>query len=319
MNGLLTTLLVRLSRISERMRMAGAGNRMLWAFGLTAAVSAPSVAAMLAPRTLAVFERYVTLTEARMDAEIESGQRFLWIDTLSDRRRAEELARINAGEVVVESLKTRDGKSDIDVPDGMIHHWVGTVRIKAPIADVVRILQDYDHHDRLFAPAVTRSALRSRSGDTFKFHLRFFRKKVVTVVLDTENDARYSRWGEHRAEFRAFSTKVAEVDDHGTPKEAVKPPDEGRGFMWRLNTYGRFEVRDGVTYAQFETITLSRNIPFGFAWLIGPFVTSVPRESLAFTLGRLRDNVQGSPRADADHSVLSAIIGSTRVARRAGR
>jgi hypothetical protein len=39
---------------------------------------------------------------------------------------------------------------------------------------------------------------------------------------------------------------------------------------------------------QFETVSLSRDIPFGLGWVIGPFVTSVPKESLLFTLDTLR-------------------------------
>jgi hypothetical protein len=54
--------------------------------------------------------------------------------------------------------------------------------------------------------------------------------------------------------------------------------------LWRLNTYWRLLERDGGTYLQCESISLSRGIPTGLGWLVGPFVTSIPRESLAFTL-----------------------------------
>ena len=54
--------------------------------------------------------------------------------------------------------------------------------------------------------------------------------------------------------------------------------------MWRLNTYWRYEERDGGLYIQIESVTLSRSIPVGLGWAIGPFVESVPRESLEFTL-----------------------------------
>ena len=30
------------------------------------------------------------------------------------------------------------------------------------------------------------------------------------------------------------------------------------------------------TYVQCESLSLSRDIPLGFGWLIGPFVTSIP-------------------------------------------
>jgi hypothetical protein len=35
-------------------------------------------------------------------------------------------------------------------------------------------------------------------------------------------------------------------------------------------------------------VSLSRRIPIGLGWLIDPFVTSIPRESLEFTLGAIR-------------------------------
>ena len=40
------------------------------------------------------------------------------------------------------------------------------------------------------------------------------------------------------------------------------------------------------------TVSLSRDIPFGLGWVIGPFVTSVPKESLLFTLDTLRRRAQ---------------------------
>jgi hypothetical protein len=51
-----------------------------------------------------------------------------------------------------------------------------------------------------------------------------------------------------------------------------------------LNTYWSSEERDGGLYMQIESVSLTRSIPAGFAWAIGPFVESVPRESLEFTL-----------------------------------
>ena len=60
------------------------------------------------------------------------------------------------------------------------------------------------------------------------------------------------------------------------------------GYLWRLNSYWRFEQRPEGVYVQCESITLTRGIPFGLGWLVGPFVTSIPRETLAFTLETTR-------------------------------
>ena len=37
-----------------------------------------------------------------------------------------------------------------------------------------------------------------------------------------------------------------------------------------------------------ESISLTRNIPFGVAWLVKGFVTGIPKESLLMTLGSTR-------------------------------
>ena len=51
-----------------------------------------------------------------------------------------------------------------------------------------------------------------------------------------------------------------------------------------MNTYWSYEERNGGLYMQIESISLTRSIPNGLAWIIRPFVESVPRESLEFTL-----------------------------------
>jgi hypothetical protein len=117
-------------------------------------------------------------------------------------------------------------------------------------------------------------------------------KKVLTVVLNTEHEAHYVRPAPDRAYSRIVSTRIAEVENPGTPAEREKPIGKDGGYMWRLNTYWRFLERDGGTYIQCESISLTRGIPFGFGWVVGPFVTSIPRESLTFTLERTRTTLQ---------------------------
>ena len=128
----------------------------------------------------------------------------------------------------------------------------------------------------------------AREGDRFRVYLRFFMKKVITVVVNSEHDARFSRAGSDRAESRIYSTRIAEVEDPGTAHEREKPVGRDGGYLWRLNTYWRFLERDGGTYVQCESITLTRGIPIGLGWLVRPFVTSIPRETLEFTLATTR-------------------------------
>ena len=243
-------------------------------------------------KTIAAFDEYVRLTESRLDEELAHPERFLRVDTHPAARRQAELTRLKSGEILIDRLETLVKGQPLEAPDGLIHHWIASVFLPGVSLDrVVTVLQDYDRQAQLFAPAVLRSKLRSRTADQFKMHLRLIRTKVITVVLDTENDVRYTTPGPTRVEFRARSTSVREVENAGKSNEIVKPDGDGHGFMWRLNTYGRLEARDAGTFVQFETVSLSRDIPFGLGWVIGPFVTSVPRESLVFTLETLRRRV----------------------------
>jgi hypothetical protein len=269
--------------------------RILLASVLWLASAVGAAAAGPQTKTIAAFDEYARLTEARLDAELAQPDRFLRVDIHSPARRQNELTRLKSGEIWIERLETLVKGRRLETPNGLIHHWVATVFLpNVDLYRVVPVLQDYDHHAQLFAPGVVRSKLRARNGDDFKMYLRLMRTKVITVVLDTENDVHYSTPRADRVEFRARSTTVREVQNAGKANEVVQPEGEGRGFMWRLNTYGRLEARDGGTFVQFETVSLSRDIPFGLGWIIGPFVTSVPRESLVFTLETLRSRVLAS-------------------------
>ena len=81
---------------------------------------------------------------------------------------------------------------------------------------------------------------------------------------------------------------MTEIADVGTAQERPKPVGDENGFMWNLNTYWRFLERDGGTYIQCESLTLSRDVPFALSWIIRPIVTQMPRESLMFTMGQAR-------------------------------
>src|SRR5687768_5546780 len=94
---------------------------------LLASVTAAISAAELTPAMSAAFARYAALTEKRISAEVGRPSGFLWIDGLPKNRRTEVLRGLQQGGVIIERLETRDGSKEIDVPGGLIHHWIGTV------------------------------------------------------------------------------------------------------------------------------------------------------------------------------------------------
>jgi hypothetical protein len=241
-------------------------------------------AADLEPRTVAAFDRYVRVTEGQMTMDP-----FLRVEGLPEVERRAALVALSHGELYIERLQTREAQKPIDIPGGMIHHWLGTVFIPGTrLEQALDLLQDYNHHAEIFRPAIARSRLVSREGDVFRVDLRFYMKKIITVIVNTENEARFARLGPDRAQSRIHSLRVAEVADAGSPQEHENPVGHDGGFLWRIYTYWRFLERDNGTYVQCEAISLTRGIPFALGWLIGPFVTSIPRESLEFTLERTR-------------------------------
>jgi hypothetical protein len=252
-------------------------NLLLTAALLATALSASPSAAELQPRTVAAFDRYVRATEARMD----TGGPFI-------------LGTLPRADLLIERMATRDSGREIDVPGGLIHHWMGTVFMAGTTVDeVTALLQDYNAHAQVYAPMVARSRLNHRDGDTFRFFLRFVTRKVITVVVNTEHVARFTRPGPGRVEARVHSTRVQQVEGAGTAEETELPVGNDGGYLWRLNTYWRIQAGNGGTYIQCESISLTRRIPAAFSWLIGPFVNSVPRETLEFTMDATQRRLAG--------------------------
>jgi hypothetical protein len=259
--------------------------------GVRAHAAPAAVAAELQNRTVQAFDRYVRLTEARLNGSAP----FLWIDGLPDAKRREALDTVRRQQLSIERLETKDSGRAIDVPGGMIHHWVGTAFVPgASIDEALALLQNYDAHQRIYAPTVAASKLQSRDGDRFRFFLRFVMKKVITVVLNSEHEAVFRKPAADRAEGWIHSTRIAELENAGTPAEREMPVGNDGGYLWRLNTYWRLHVRDGGLYIHCESVSLSRGIPVGFGWIVGPFVTSIPRESLTFTLETTRKHLERS-------------------------
>lgn len=253
-------------------------------------------AAELQPRTVDAFDRYVRLTEARMEAELPDADRFLWVETLPAAERPARLATLARGGLIIEALTTTDHGRRIVVPDGLVHHWMGLAFLPGVrLEQAVALLQDYNRHGAIYQPRIARSALRTADGNLFRFHLRFFMKKVITVVIDSEHEARFVRPSADRVYSRIVSTRLAEVEHPGTAEERQRPIGRDGGYLWRLNSYWRFLERDGGTYLQCESLSLTRGIPLGLGWMVGPFVTSLPKESLEFTLATTRRALLGRP------------------------
>ena len=235
----------------------------------------------LQPETLQAFDNYMRAAEARLDQQI-AGPRFLWSDGIAGATR-----KLLRGQVVAEPWV---GEGDIGISGGLVHDWVGAVYIPGATLDgVLKMLQDYDRAKLSYQPEVMDSKLLAHNGDDFKVYMRLLKKKVLTVVLNTEHDVHYTRLDDTRCYSRSRTTRVAELQNPAGRDERELPPGKDHGFLWRLNSYWRFEQRDGGVYVECEAISLSRNVPTGLGWLSNPIVRTLPRDSLSNTLRRTRE------------------------------
>lgn len=282
----------QVKRLADKFLAAGLLVSFLLPVSLSSArplLAANPAPAKLRAETISAFDRYLRLTEERNDWELERGTALLWIEALPEPRRTEAYEGLKRGEAQIHQLRTLDEGKVIPCPGGMIHHWVGLVFIPGgKLNDVLAILQDYNNQSKYYAPDVERSKIESRDGDHFRVFLRFRRHKVITVVLDTEHDVRYFHDAPGRAHSRSSATRIAEVENPGESGEREKPPGNNGGFLWRMETWWRMEEHDGGVYVQSEVASLTRDIPTGLGWMIGPVVTSIPKETLLFTLEATR-------------------------------
>jgi len=238
-------------------------------------------AAELKPETVQAFDRYARDAEARLEQRLRPGGRFLWVDDAPDRAR-----QARAGQVVVEN---RSGQDSTPIPGGLIHDWIGAAFLPGvTLEKLLARVQDYNRHKEIYQPEVMDSRLLSRNGNDFKIYLRLMKKKVITVVLDTWHDVHYYPLDATRWHSRSYSTRIVAVENPGQPEERALPPGNDQGFLWRLDSYWRFEQRDGGVYIECEAISLTRSVPAGLGWLVQPFIKSLPRESLANTLRETR-------------------------------
>jgi hypothetical protein len=237
------------------------------------AASFPGIAEEPTPAAVSGFDSYIRQVEARLDQQHRGPEGFL---------APEDSMRLRKGELIIERMRPFSGA---DLPGALLHHWRGTAfAAGARAADFERLMRDFPAYPQHFSPQVVQSRVILQQGDQYKVLLRVRQHHVITVVMDTAYDITFGRRDGQHGYSMARSTRISEIKSPGTSDERALTPEEEHGFLWRMNTYWSYEEKDGGLYMQIESVTLTRSIPTGLGWVIGPFVESIPRESLEFTL-----------------------------------
>jgi hypothetical protein len=243
----------------------------------------------LQPRTLESFGAYIHKTETEMEETLRGSGPFLWCDLNTER-----VHKVREGQVVAQFWS---GKGPAKVPNGLIHDWIAAAFIpESTIQEIFAVIQEYDNHKNIFKPEVIDSKLISRHDDDFQIYLRLLKKKIITVVLDTDHEVHYRLVDRTRWTCRSYTTRIAEVEKAGSRDERVLQSDTGYGFLWRLYSYWRFEQGNAGVLVECRAISLTRDVPFGLGWAIEPIIQKLPKESLINALEATRQALHAKAR-----------------------
>jgi hypothetical protein len=251
---------------------------------LTAALlcfAAAALAVELRAETIDAFNKFIASVELRLEPCF-SGQHFLWSDENPGVRQ-----QLLKGVVVAQPV---EGNGIVPLKGGLVQDWRGAVFIPhTTLRDVLSIVQDFDHHPDFYKPDVENAKIESRQGDDFLVFMRIVKAKfLLSDVLNIEQAIEFIRLDPQRVYSRARSKRINEVAAPGRSGEHELPMGQDRGLLWRLYGYWFYEERDGGVYIACESITLTRDIPFGMLTLLGPVIHDLPGEALRKSLEQTR-------------------------------
>ena len=244
--------------------------------------------ATLSSESLAAWSNYTAANEQRIIRELSTkGQRFLALDYAPNA--AAERSAVLSGAIDIEVVGAVDARGEgIEVPSAMVHHWRGAVLIPgAKLDDLLAKLKSGVPDTR--QEDVLQSKVIARTPDGMRVYLKLQRKKFVTAVYNTEHLVTFTRHDALHASSASTAIKIAELENPNTPAERELPPGQDRGFLWRWNTYWRYEQVPAGVIAECESVSLSRDIPTVVKYVVSPLIASTARESMERTLSGLRD------------------------------
>jgi len=251
-------------------------------------IARSALAVDLTQATVDAFDRYIAATEERLAPRF-LGDHFLWTDETPEWRQ-----QLKRGALIAQPVPSG---GMVAIKGGLIQDWAGAVFIPhASLKRTLSIVQDYEHHKDFYKPEVADAKVRSRTGDDFQVYMRIVKAKLLlSDVLNTEHDIRFTTVDAHRVYSRAYSRRIAELANAGKPGEHELAVGKDRGFLWRIYGYWFFEESDGGVYITCQSITLTRDMPFALAKILGPVLRDLPGEAVRLSLEQTRKAVLGNP------------------------
>ena len=237
--------------------------------------------------TLQAWDEYIRIVNLHIAKSAAGSGQFLWTDESQDIAR-----RVQRNEVVVTNHNPED------VPQGLIHDWVGAVFVPNVTLDrALSVVESYDRYDEFYKPLFSKCKVLARDGDQVKLNVVATQRAFsVTAAVETEDQVQVVRLSPTKAYITSNAVRVQEIANYGQPTEHVFPENRRPGYVWREVTVQRLEARDGGVYVEWEMIVLSRGIPTAFRWLIKPLTDELPRKMMLDLLDETRTAVKQESR-----------------------
>jgi hypothetical protein len=237
--------------------------------------------------TLQAWDEYIRIANLNIAKSAAGTGQFLWTDESQDMAR-----RVQRNEIVVTNHNPED------VPQGLIHDWVGAVFVPNVTLDrALSVVESYDRYDEFYKPLFSKCKVLARDGDQVKLNVVATQRAFsVTAAVETEDQVQVVRLSPTKAYITSNAVRVQEIANYGQPTEHVFPENRRPGYVWREVTVQRLEARDGGVYVEWEMIVLSRGIPTAFRWLIKPLTDELPRKMMLDLLDETRTAVKQESR-----------------------
>jgi hypothetical protein len=242
----------------------------------------------LKPETLNAWDDYIREVNSRMQARLQPGAKFLWLDEEAGR-----VGRARAGEILVAPI---DGHIPKAVPSGLIHDWISATFIpNATLGAIEAVIRNYGRYPDVYKPTVIEAKAMNLSEDGDRFSMTLLNRSLFQhTALVNEYQSSSFRLGAHRTYSMSRTIRVQEIDDYGRSSQREMPPDTGSGYIWRLYSISRLEERDGGVFVELEVVALSRDVPASFRWLVDPIVRRVSKDAMITSLKQTSDAVHSS-------------------------
>jgi len=255
---------------------------------VAALVIAPQAiaAADLERTTAAAYERYVETVAQAFAKQVGT-------DDFLAQASPQALDRLRRGEIL---LEPGSGDGIIEVPNGLIHHWRGTVFVPdVTLEEVLRVARDYAKYPSIYEWVVAADVVASE-GNRYRTFFRAQRRAgAVTGVVDVWMVTEYQHLRPGRATAVAKADCVRQVEHAGEHAEQRLRPGTGNGYLWRADAMSKYLERDGGVYLQLDTVGLSRGFPAFLGWIIEPVARRLGRGSAGESLSQLRVALKSPP------------------------